>query len=134
MKKVNLILACLMMLASLAFGQSADKSKDSKDVKTDINWLTSQTIDLGKIEQGKPVAVTFEFTNAGKSPVFITSARGTCGCTAIDYSQEVIKPSKKGFVKTTYDAVSTGSFNKAITVSVNTQESPIVLHIKGEVI
>lgn len=133
MKKVNLILICLMMLTSLAIGQSAEKAEDSK-ANADINWLSSQTIDLGKIEQGKPVAVTFEFTNAGKAPVFITSARGSCGCTAVDYSKNVIKPSKNGYVKTTYDASSTGSFNKTITVTVNVQEAPIVLHVKGEVI
>jgi hypothetical protein len=133
MKKVNLILVCFMMFASLAIGQSADKTADTKATAA-INWLSSQTIDVGKVEKGKPVAVTFEFSNAGDAPLFITSARGSCGCTSVDYTKEVVKPNKKGFVKTTYDAEATGSFSKTITVSVNTQDAPILLHIKGEVI
>lgn len=134
MKTGNLILICFMMLTSAVFGQKADKSDDIKTSKSEISWQKTQTIDLGKIEKGKPVVVSFEFTNTGNSPLFIISARGTCGCTTIDYSKEVITPRGNGFVKTTYDAGATGSFDKAITVTVNTQEKPIVLHIKGVVI
>lgn len=134
MKTKSFLMICLLMLTVTLFGQNLEKTENSKAPKAEISWLSSQTIDLGKIEKGKPVAVSFEFTNAGNSPLFITSAKGWCGCTAIEYSKEVIAPSRKGFVKTTYNAEATGSFDKTITVNINGLEKPIVLHIKGVVI
>lgn len=90
--------------------------------------------DFGKIKQAEPVQATFYFTNNGEQPLIISSVKTSCGCTASDFSKEAIMPGKKGFVKATYNATSTGAFSKTVTVFANTEESMVVLTVKGEVI
>jgi hypothetical protein len=95
--------------------------------------LTTQTIDLGKIAKGTPQTVTFEFINTGNDPLVITSAKGQCGCTNVEYTKEPVLHNKKGFVKVTYNAANSGVFNKSITVVTNASEQVILLNIKGEI-
>jgi hypothetical protein len=99
----------------------------------EFDWAGKQTIDMGKIEKGKPVTVTFEFTNTGDIPIVISSAKGQCGCTSVEYTQEAVAPHQKGYVKATYNAANLGYFNKSITVNANTIESQVQLKITGEV-
>jgi hypothetical protein len=135
MKKLSLIATCFVMTSVMTFAQSSSE-KTLAEVhstgKASIAW-NSNTIDVGKIEKGKPTTATFEFKNTGNVPVMIFSAKGQCGCTAIEYSKQAIAPNEKGFVKATYNAASTGVFNKSITVTANTNESQIQLQLKGEV-
>jgi len=94
------------------------------------------THDFGTIkeEQGKAVA-KFVFTNTGKSDLKIVNVKTSCGCTASDYSKNVIKPGEKGFVSAIYHtAHRPGPFRKSITVTVNDPDHPnTVLFIKGTV-
>lgn len=98
-----------------------------------IKWK-SESIELGEIPQGKPVAIDFEFTNTGKTPVVITNVKASCGCTATDYTKEPIAPGKKAYVKATYNAAAKGGFTKTVTVTTNAEETPKVLSFKGTVI
>jgi len=41
--------------------------------------------DFGKITEGEKVSYDFKFTNAGKSPLIISNATASCGCTVPDY-------------------------------------------------
>lgn len=93
----------------------------------------SDDIDLGKIHQGKPVTVKFEFTNTGKEPVIISSVSTSCGCTVADYSKQPIAANEKSTITATYNAASTGVFTKAVTVNFANNEIKI-LNIKGTVI
>lgn len=136
MKKSFIIMTGLVMFCLIGFAQTAEKlvSYNVQSPTTNaINWLTTQTIDLGKIEKGKPQTITFEFVNTGNDPIVISSAKGQCGCTNVDYSKEPVLLNKKGFVKVTYNAANAGVFYKTITVVTNTSEQPIQLNIKGEV-
>ncbi|MEO0059809.1 MAG: hypothetical protein RLZZ312_1456 [Bacteroidota bacterium] len=94
-----------------------------------ISWK-SETIDVGEIIQNKPKQITFEFKNTGKTDVLITSAQGSCGCTATDYTKTPIKSGQSGSVTATYNAVAVGAFTKSVTVSTNIDE-PKVLTLKG---
>lgn len=137
MKKTSLMIAGFLMFAVFTYAQNAEKLVAANIVRIEqgakFNWLTSQTINVGKIEQGTPVTVTFEFTNTGSAPLLISSAKGQCGCTSVEYSREAIAPNKKGIVKATYNAASAGAFNKGVTVYANVPEQQIQLNIKGEV-
>jgi hypothetical protein len=94
------------------------------------------THDFGTIkeEQGKAIA-KFVFTNVGSGDLKIVNVRTSCGCTASDYSKNVIKPGQKGYVTATYyTAHRPGPFRKSITVTVNDADHPnSVLFIKGTV-
>lgn len=45
-----------------------------------IKWKAEE-MDLGEIQQNKPVSVDFEFKNTGNAPVLITNVQASCGCT-----------------------------------------------------
>ncbi|RLD67093.1 MAG: hypothetical protein DRI84_03345 [Bacteroidetes bacterium] len=94
------------------------------------------THDFGTIkeEQGKAVA-KFVFTNVGTEDLKIVKVNTSCGCTASDYSKNIIKPGEKGYVTATYfTAHRPGPFRKSVTVTVNDPDRPnSVLFIKGTV-
>jgi len=108
-------------------------AQDAAKPEAGITWK-STTVDMGKIEQGKPVTVEFEFTNPSMVPLIINSVRPGCGCTAADYPKEPIVPGKSGKIKLTYNAAASGPFTKSTTVSTNASEGNTVLIIKGEVV
>ena len=51
---------------------------------------------FGTIDEGEVASHTFDFVNSGKSPLLITSAYSSCGCTVPVWPKEVIEPGKKG--------------------------------------
>jgi len=90
--------------------------------------------DFGSIAFGVPKTAEFTMTNAGKEPLIISSARASCGCTNLKYSQEPILPGKTSIVSATYNAATQGVFTKTITVTTNADPNPVVLQIKGTVL
>lgn len=98
---------------------------------TSLLWK-SETVDVGEIPQNQPKQIKFEFKNTGKLDVLITSAQGSCGCTATDYTKTPIKAGQSGSVTATYNAAAVGAFTKSVTVSTNVDE-PKVLTLKGVV-
>ncbi len=108
-------------------------AQDAAKPAAGIAWK-STTMDLGKIDQGKPVSVEFEFNNPSMVPLIISSVRPTCGCTIADYPKEPIQPGKSGKIAVTYNAAASGFFQKSIVVMTNATEGNTSLIIKGEVI
>ncbi|MBN2745096.1 MAG: DUF1573 domain-containing protein [Bacteroidales bacterium] len=117
----------LISLLTLSFVVNAQVGK----IKFD-----KETHDYGTLEEemGKAEA-TFHFTNVGDGDLKIVNVKTSCGCTASDYSKNVIKPGEKGFVKATYFTKNRpGPFRKTITVTTNDVDKPnSVLVIKGTV-
>lgn len=91
--------------------------------------------DFGTIRQEDGIAkVTFEFTNTGSAPLIITEVKSSCGCTTPSYSKQPVPPGGKGYIDAAYDPLnSPGQFSKTITVNSNSNNSPIVLTIRGTV-
>lgn len=131
MKTIKNLSSCLIILILASF--ISIQAQDASKPVSGISWKTN-TIDLGKIEQGKPVTVEFEFTNPSMVPLIINSVRPSCGCTAADYPKEPIAPGKSGIIKITYNAASSGAFTKSISITTNATEANSTLIIKGEVI
>lgn len=129
-QKIIKPLLIAIIFAGITLSASA---QDAAKPESDIEWKAT-TIDMGKIEQGKPVTVEFEFTNPSMIPLIINAVRPACGCTAADYPKEPIVPGKSGKIKLTYNAASTGPFTKSTTVTTNAAEGNSVLVIKGEVV
>ena len=98
---------------------------------TEVSWKEEQ-FDFGEIAQGDTVSHVFTFENTGKHPLQLTQVKPSCGCTAPDWSKELIPPGKKGFVKVTFDSSGkSGTQNKSITVFLNTEERAKTLRFKG---
>lgn len=124
MKRSSILLSLLFL--GLTFAAFAG-------VLASFKWVET-TKNLGKIPQGKPVPITYEFTNTGNEPLKITQVTPACGCTVADYTKEAVAPGKKGFVKGTFNAAAVGTFNKSLTVVSNASEGSIQLTFSGEVV
>lgn len=134
MKKTMILVATILTLTAFAQGPAKNATLlASNDGKAHIKFET-QIIDFGKIKKDVPVEKEFAFSNTGSSPLIITSAHPSCGCTTPHTPSGAILPGKRDMIKAGYNAHNMGSFTKTIAVSSNAEESNIVLTIRGEVI
>jgi hypothetical protein len=109
MKKIilSMIISCL----SIA-GFSQTTTEDSG-----IQWETV-TKDFNRIKTGTIAEFTFKVKNISKSPLFISSANPSCGCTASSYTKTSIKPGEFGSVTASYNTEGRpGFFYKTIRVT-----------------
>ncbi|MCU0396434.1 MAG: DUF1573 domain-containing protein [Chitinophagaceae bacterium] len=89
---------------------------------------------FGKIPQGKPVTISFTFSNPSNERLMIQDATAECGCTTPEYPTKPITTGKTGTITVTYDAKEPGAFTKRITVRLINVAEPKILTIKGEVV
>ena len=95
----------------------------------------SDTHDFGKIKQGDKVTYEFKYVNTGKSPLIISDAYATCGCTTPEIAKEPIQPGASSTVKVTFNSAGkSGLQDKLITVVANTVPAENRLHLTGEVL
>jgi hypothetical protein len=128
MKKIKLFLSLISF--------SVVSTLVSAQVNVPNMTFTETTFDFGKIkEDGGTVTHKFLFTNTGAQPVIISQVKASCGCTTPDWSKDPVAPGAQGFVSAIYNPQGRpGVFNKSITVTSNSQGSPQVLYINGEVL
>ncbi|WP_234735181.1 DUF1573 domain-containing protein [Tellurirhabdus bombi] len=124
--KKSLIFASVLWLAAAAYLVAGSMAAA-------FNW-TETTHNFGKIKQGKPVVAEFAFTNKGQAPLVITNARGSCGCTGVEFPKSAILPGKEGKIKATFNAAAVGTFSKTVTVESNAEGGLTTLAITGEVV
>ena len=125
MKKIAFAIALFFTISAVVSAQTTAKAPAFKWEKT--------THEFGTIAQGKPVTAEFKFTNSGNTPLVVSAAQGSCGCTVADFSKEPVAPGKTGFVKATFNAAAAGPFTKTVNLTSNVGTAPVVLTIKGEV-
>jgi hypothetical protein len=124
-----------LALSVLIFGGVAANAQNQTTTQAPpaaLKWVTTK-IDMGKIPQGTPATVTFDFTNNGRTPVVLKNVQPSCGCTTSDYTKEPVAAGKKGYVKATYNAANPGSFSKSVTVTTDSGETAVLI-ITGEVV
>lgn len=91
--------------------------------------------DFGKISEGEKVKHTFYFTNTGKSPLYIHSAEGSCGCTVPVWTKEPIQPGEEGQIEVSFNSEKrNGHQEKAVTILANTKPTKNFLKITADVI
>lgn len=114
----------MMVVAMAMFAQSA------------VITFSKSEHDFGKINEadGK-VTTIFEFKNEGMEPLVLSNVKASCGCTTPQWTKTPIEPGQTGSISVTYNPVGRpGKFQKTITVTSNSSDSPKKLYIKGEVI
>lgn len=90
--------------------------------------------DFGVIEQGEKVTHDFKFTNTGKTPLIITDATATCGCTVPEFPKNPVKPGESGTIKVVFDSTGKlGMQDKQVTLVSNANPTPEKLHLVGEI-
>jgi len=91
--------------------------------------------DFGKIKQGDKASYDFKFTNNGKSPLIITDAVASCGCTTPEWPKTPVKPGESGLIKVVFNSAGkTGLQDKQITITANTVPAQNMVHLIGEVL
>ncbi|RYF73697.1 MAG: DUF1573 domain-containing protein [Cytophagaceae bacterium] len=123
MKTLTLLLSALLVAGTVV----------AHTLAAAFGW-TSTTHDFGKIRQAKPVTISYTFTNKGEAPLLVTYAKGSCGCTGVEWPKEAVLPGATGQIKATFNAASLGAFSKSVYVESNADGGPVTLTFKGEVV
>lgn len=140
--KIALIAVMGIFVSATGFAQEAKSlvakpamttTPATKKPSSPVTWKET-THDFSEIKKGTPVSHNFTFVNTTKQTVIITNVKAACGCTATDYTKTPVKPGETAYVKATYNAATVGSFSKTVSVTLNEDESPKVLTIKGKVL
>ncbi|MGA9650807.1 MULTISPECIES: DUF1573 domain-containing protein [Pedobacter] len=91
--------------------------------------------DFEKIEEGASVEHEFKFKNTGKSPLIISNATATCGCTIPETPKEPILPGKEGVIKVIFNSLGkAGMQDKVVTITSNANPNINTVHLVGEVL
>ncbi len=133
MKKIMMIVAFAGFSAAMNAQDAPATAPDPN--AADIKW-ESTAIDYGNVKKGDESSANreFKFTNIGKSPLILSSCRGSCGCTVPTCPTEPILPGKSGTIKVHYDINRVGPFTKTVSVSSNAKQANETLKISGTVL
>ena len=105
------------------------ENKNAPDFKFEV-----EEYNFGSIKQGEKISYDFNFINAGKEPLIITAANGSCGCTVPSYPKEPIGKSGKGIIHVEFNSTGKmGMQDKTVTLTSNSKSGAKILHLKGNV-
>lgn len=94
-----------------------------------------ETHDFGEIMEGPLAECDFEFKNVGKSPIIISEAQGSCGCTVAKWPTVPIQPKRKGVIHVTYTTYGrVGPIDKDIYITSNADRKKVKLHLVGMIL
>ena len=97
----------------------ASSVKDSANY-TMIQWLDSTRQNLGTINEGSVVEITWKFKNIGQHQLVIQNVQPGCGCTLASKPEEPIAPGGEGVIKAKFDSHDRpGHADKNVTVLAN---------------
>lgn len=133
MKKGIYSLIVLFAMSFTAFAQEAQKTEAVNDPNAPEIVFEKEIHDFGTIEYGGNGTYDFKFSNTGKSPLIISNARGSCGCTVPKWPKEPIAKGASGSINVQYDTKRPGPFTKTVTISSNAKSATKVITIKGVV-
>jgi hypothetical protein len=125
----------MMLTAAVGFGSNDISAQDAPAAAGAKIEFNKEVHDYGTIKNGADGSCVFEFKNTGDTPLMISNARGSCGCTVPDWPKEPIAPGASGSIKVKYDTMRTGEINKSVTITSNAVNAPDkVVYIKGNVL
>ena len=146
MKKVFLSIMCLSILAACT-NQNSTGSKNPTETQeiatvaavdtanSPVFKFEKEVYDFGEIKDGEIVSYDFKFKNIGNSPLIISSATATCGCTIPEYPKEPVAPGAEGLIRVVFNSAGkAGMQNKIISITANTVPSLTELNILGNVL
>lgn len=112
---------------------TGETAPDPNVPKTTIKFAETE-YDFGKVKDGEKVTHVYKFTNTGKEPLIINSAKGSCGCTVPEWPKDPVAPGGSGEIKVEFNSKGkTGQQSKTVTIMANTDPNPTQIIIKGMV-
>ncbi len=146
MKKIILSLACasILMACNNEAPTESSTASETPQVVSTVSEPGSESApafkfekdvyDFGQITEGEKVSYDFKFKNVGKSPLIITSATATCGCTVPEYPKEPVAPGADGIIRVVFNSAGKpGMQNKIVSITANTVPSLTEVNILGNV-
>ncbi len=113
---------------------AVNASEDATNVAT-IQWLDSTFQDLGKVQQGQVVEITWRFKNTSDKPLIIKNVSASCGCTVAEKPDEPVGPGSEGIIKAKFDSNNReGEQRKDVFVTANTEKPDQALSFRVEVL
>ena len=110
-----------------------ENAVDPNVPKTTVKFAESE-YDFGKVKEGEKVVHVYKFTNTGKEPLIINSAKGSCGCTVPEWPKDPVAPGATGEIKVEFNSKGkVGQQSKTVTIMANTDPNPSQIIIKGVV-
>ncbi|MCB0655412.1 MAG: DUF1573 domain-containing protein [Saprospiraceae bacterium] len=98
-----------------------------------VMYLSTTTVDFGTIEQDSEPYRKLPFENRGNSPLIITNAKGSCGCTVPTWPKEPIMPGATDTMTIRYDTHRIGAIRKTVTVYTNQGDQPLTIQVIGQI-
>jgi hypothetical protein len=90
---------------------------------------------FGFVKKGEQVKLSYEFTNTGNQPLFITDAKAECSCTKVTWPKEPILPGKSNGIDVLFDTSPTyDRQDRIVEVFSNDVKSPQKIRFKGVVL
>ena len=137
MKKILFLSFAMFAITTTGIAQNSTKTTATESIANEEGAkieFESETVDYGTIENSSNGDREFHFTNTGTTPLVITNAKGSCGCTVPTWPREPIAPGESSVIKVHYATNRTGAFSKSITLTSNAVNAPKkVIKIKGKV-
>ena len=135
---LGMFTACSDGNAALKVNKSklADAKKRDIDISkgAPVISLDKKEYDFGTVTDGAIIETSFTLTNTGKSPLIITDAKTTCGCTVPTWPKDKpIAPGESTVIEVKFDTGGKGGGRqvKDVTLFTNTAVGREVLKIKG---
>ena len=98
-----------------------------------VMQFESMVVDYGTIEQHSEPLRTLKFVNTGTTPLVITNARGSCGCTVPTWAKEPIMPGEESTIEIRYATNRLGKINKKVTITTNEGTEAHVINVVGDI-
>jgi hypothetical protein len=138
MKKCFIILAAVGLLSACNQGNGKQDNASATEKMAVGNGpilkFDKEIYDFGKIKAGDKVSYSYSFVNTGKSPLIITDAVASCGCTIPSWPNKPINPGNKEAIKVIFNSAGkSGLIDKQITITANTVPAQTLVHLIGEV-
>lgn len=93
------------------------------------------TFDFGSVEEGKIIRHVFTFTNSGDIPLYLSDAKGSCGCTVPKWPREAIAPGETASITVEFNSKNKkGRRSQRVTLTANTEPAQTMVYLTGEVI
>ncbi len=117
---------------------SINAQKNDLTINTDPNAgifkFETEVLDYGTIAHKSDGVRAFVFKNVGKSPIIISRATGSCGCTVPTVPKRPIMPGETAEIVVKYDTKRKGPFSKTITLYSNASEKAKTIRVKGNIL
>ncbi len=127
MKKLLSLIVLVALTATVTFAQKATK-------KAPAMKFEQTTVDYGTIQQNSDPLRVFTFKNTGDSPLIITGAKGSCGCTVPSYPKKPIAPGETANIEVRYDTKRVGAFRKSVRITTNEKTMQKSKNEQGEIV